>query len=88
MSAPTPTDDVPVRRLDRILSFTALGLLVLSVGCFVAIMIGSAMHAEFDRGAWPTVGIAVYVGPIVAFLLIIAVVIMSMVRRARANRAR
>ncbi|WEG09871.1 multidrug ABC transporter ATPase [Microbacterium horticulturae] len=88
MSAPTPTGDVPVRRLDRILSFTALGLLVLSVLCFLAIIIGSAMHAQFDQGAWPVIGIAVYVGPIVAFLLIIAVVIMSFVRRARANKAR
>jgi hypothetical protein len=88
MSAPTPSGDVPVRRIDRILSFTALGLLVLSVVCFFAIMIGSAMHVHFDDGAWPVVGYVVYVAPILAFLMIITVVIMSFVRRARANRAR
>jgi len=87
MSAPTPSGDVPVRRIDRILSYTALVLLVLSVGCFFAILIGSAMHAKFDQGAWPTIGIAVYIGPILAFLMILAVIIMSFVRRARANKA-
>jgi len=88
MSAPTPSGDVPVRRVDRILSFTALGLLVLSVVCFFAILIGSAMHVHFDEGVWPVIGYAVYIGPILAFLMIISVVIMSFVRRARANKAR
>ncbi|GAA3760091.1 hypothetical protein GCM10022240_10810 [Microbacterium kribbense] len=87
MSAPTPSADVPVRRIDRILSFTALGLLVLSVLCFFAILIGSGMHAHFNTGIWPAVGILVYIAPIVAFLLIITVVVMSFVRRARANKA-
>jgi hypothetical protein len=87
MSAPTPSGDVPVRRIDRILSFSALGLLVLSVVCFFAIMIGTATHAEFNQGIWPVIGIIVYIAPIVAFGMIMAVVIMSFVRRSRANRA-
>ncbi|UUT35015.1 multidrug ABC transporter ATPase [Microbacterium elymi] len=88
MSAPTPSEEIPVRRIDRMLSFTALGLLVLSVVCFFSIMIGSAMHASFDQGLWPTIGAIVYIAPIVAFLLILTVVIMSFVRRSRANKAR
>ena len=34
----------------------------------------------------PLVGILVYIAPIVAFALLLAVLIMSFVRRARANR--
>lgn len=88
MSAPTPSNDVPVRRIDRILSFTALGLLVLSVVCFFAIIIGSGMGTSFDQGIWPVIGYAVYIGPILAFGMILAVIIMSFVRRSRANKAR
>ncbi|GAA2008053.1 multidrug ABC transporter ATPase [Microbacterium ulmi] len=90
MSTQTP-GDVPVRRIDRILAFMSLGLLVLSVLCFVAIMIGTATgmeQADFAGGVWPVVGILVYIAPILAFLLLISVVIMAFVRRARANRGR
>jgi hypothetical protein len=86
MSTSTPGSDLPVRRLDRILAFMSLGLLVLSIGCFFAIIIGSAAHADFSAGLWPTVGIVVYIAPILAFLLLVTVLIMSFARRARANR--
>jgi FtsH-binding integral membrane protein len=88
MSTRTPGEDVPVRRIDRILAFMSLGLLALSVLCFFAIMIGSATGAVMNTGIWPAVGILVYIAPIIAFVLLITVVIMSFVRRARANRGR
>ena len=37
---PKPADDLPVRRIDRILAFMSLGLVVLSIVCFAAIIIG------------------------------------------------
>ena len=85
MSTNTP-GDVPVRRIDRILAFMSLGLLVLSIACFFAIMIGSASDAEMGAGIWVFIGVLVYIAPIVAFVLMLAVLIMSFVRRARANR--
>lgn len=88
MSAPTP-EDVPVRRIDRILAFMSLGLLALSIVCFFAIMIGTASgmeQADFSGGVWPAVSLVVWTAPIIAFLLMLAVIIMSLVRRARANR--
>jgi FtsH-binding integral membrane protein len=88
MSTRSPGDDVPVRRIDRLLAFMSLGLLVLSVGCFFAIMIGTSAGADFSSGVWPVVGILVYIAPILAFLLMFTVLIMSFVRRARANRSR
>lgn len=81
-----PAGDVPVRRIDRILAFMSLGLLVLSIVSFFAIMIATAAGADMGTGIWPLVGVLVYVAPIVAFALLLTVLIMSFVRRARANR--
>ena len=86
MSTNTPGDDVPVRRIDRILAFMSLGLLVLSIVSFFAIMIASSSGADMGTGIWPAVGLLVYIAPIIAFAMILAVLIMSFVRRARANR--
>jgi FtsH-binding integral membrane protein len=86
MSTRTPGEDVPIRRLDRILAFISLGLLLLSVVCFFAIMIASSAGADFSTGVWPAVGLIVYIAPILAFVLLLVVLIMTFVRRARANR--
>ncbi|MCK6067561.1 MULTISPECIES: multidrug ABC transporter ATPase [Microbacterium] len=86
MSTRPHSDDLPVRRIDRVLAFMSLGLLVLSIACFVAIMIGSASGADFSSGIWPTVGVTVYIAPILAFVMLMTVLVMSFVRRARANR--
>ena len=82
MSTRNHGEDVPVRRIDRILAFMSLGLLVLAIGCFLAIIIGTA------RGLWPAVGTTVYIAPIVAVGLLATVLIMTFVRRARANGGR
>lgn len=86
MSTPTPQGDVPIRPVDRALAFMSLGLLLLSIVCFLAIMIGSSTGADMSTGVWPTVGVLVYIAPIIAFALLVTVLIMSFVRRARANR--
>ena len=88
MTTPASGDDLPVRRIDRILAIMSLGLLVLSLLCFVAIIIGSAVKADFGGGVWPTVGVVVYIAPILAFALLLAVLIMTFVRRARAGKGR
>ena len=88
--SPAASDDLPVRRIDRVLAFMSLGLLLLSVVCFVAIMIGSASgmdHDDFGSGR-PAVGTTVYIAPIVAFVLMLTVLIMTFVRKARAGKRR
>ena len=82
----TPTDDVPVRRIDRVLAFVSLGLLALSVVCFFAIIIGSTTGADLASGVWPVVSVTVLIAPPVAFVALLVVLIMSFIRRARANR--
>ena len=89
--SPAAADDLPVRRIDRVLAFMSLGLLLLSVVCFVAIMIGSASgmdHDDFGSGLWPAVGTTVYIAPIVAFVLLLTVLIMTFVRKVRAGKRR
>ncbi|MCR2812870.1 multidrug ABC transporter ATPase [Microbacterium sp. zg.Y1090] len=87
MSTPSPREDVPVRRIDRILAYMSFGLLLLSIVCFVAIIVGSSTGGDMRSGIWPTVGAIVWFAPPVAFVLLMTLVIMSFVRRARANKA-
>ena len=89
--SPAASDDLPVRRIDRVLAFMSFGLLLLSIICFVAIMIGSASgmtHDDFGAGIWPAVGTTVYIAPIVAFLLLLTVLIMTFIRKARVGKGR
>ncbi|GAA3213204.1 multidrug ABC transporter ATPase [Microbacterium terregens] len=87
MSTRTPGGDIPIRRLDRILAFMSLGLAVLSIGCFVAVIIARpAGVTDFTEGLWPVVALLPLIALPVAFLMIVALLIMTFVRRARANR--
>jgi hypothetical protein len=86
MSAKNPDNDVPIRSIDRLLAFMSLGLLLLSVISFFAIMIGSSAGADMQTGVWPAVGVLVYFAPILAFAMLLTVLIMSLVRRSRAAR--
>ena len=85
---PKPADDLPVRRIDRILAFMSLGLVVLSIVCFAAIIIGSRSGADMGTGIWPALGTTVYIAPIVAFLLLLTVLIMTFIRKARVGKGR
>lgn len=58
MSTQNSEPEVPIRRLDRILAFTALGIAAASVVCFFAIIIGTALgmgQAAFGEGIWPVI---------------------------------
>ena len=80
--------DVPVRRIDRILAYTALGLTLLSIVCFFAVILARpAGVVDFGHGLWPTIIVLPLIGLPLAFILIAILLIMSFVRRSRANRA-
>lgn len=55
----------------------------LSIVAFLAIMIGSASGADLETGIWPTVLVLPLFGLPFAFLLIIALILASIVRRRR-----
>ena len=89
MSTRTPDDDIPVRRIDRVLAFTSLGLALAAIISFFAIMIATATgmeQADFTTGVWPLVTLIPLFGLPVAFILIVMLLIMSFIRRSRANR--
>lgn len=89
MSTRTPGEDVPVRRIDRILAFMSIGLIALSILSFFAIIIASGMgmtQEDFQGGLWPVVAILPLIALPIGFLLIVALLIMSFMRRSRANR--
>ncbi|MFV0319511.1 MAG: multidrug ABC transporter ATPase [Microbacterium sp.] len=86
----TPGDsDVPVRRIDRILAYMSLGLIVLSIVCFFVVIAARPLGVtDFSGGLWPTITVLPLVGLPIAFLMIVALLIMNIVRRNRANRGR
>ncbi|MCP1430739.1 ABC-type antimicrobial peptide transport system permease subunit [Microbacterium foliorum] len=91
MSTQSPDLEPPVRRVDRILAFTALGLAAASIICFFAIIIGTAVgmqQEDFGAGAWPFVAAIPYWGLPAAFLMIIALLVMSFIRKGRATSRR
>src|SRR6478736_4545476 len=82
MSTRSSGPDLPVRRIDRILAYMALGLTVLSIVCFFAVILAKPLGIkDFSEGLWPLVVVL----PI-AFVMIVVLLIMSFVRRSRAGR--
>ena len=75
-------------RFERVLAFAIAGIVVLSLVCFFAVVIGTAAGAGaddgFSRGAWPAVFLVPYIGLPLAFLLIVVVLVLSGIRRRRA----
>ena len=87
MSTPTSGGDVPIRSVDRFLAFTALGLAAAAIVCFFAVIIARpAGVTDFSEGIWPLIVLFPAIALPLAFLLIVALLIVSFVRRARANR--
>ena len=87
MSTRTPGPDLPVRRIDRVLAFMALGLTVVSIVCFfVVILARPAGVTDFSQGIWPLVVVLPLLALPIAFVMIVTLLIMSFVRRSRANK--
>ncbi|MFT4234573.1 MAG: multidrug ABC transporter ATPase [Microbacterium sp.] len=83
---PATPDEPVVRRIDRILAFMSLGIIVLSIVCFLSIIIATAAGADkesFTSPVWLMVSAITWIGPIIGFLLLAALLVMSFVRRAR-----
>lgn len=66
-----------------------LGLVILSVGTFLAIIIGTWQgmgSGDFASGIWPVIVMVPYIGLPLAFILLITLMITSVVRRSRENK--
>lgn len=78
-----------IGHLERFLAYAALALAAASIICFFAIIIGTATgmnQASFGQGVWPVVTALPLFGLPLAFLMIIALLTISFVRRGRASK--
>ena len=85
----TANNSANVSRFERILAFMLLGLVLLSVGTFLAIIVGTwqgMSSSDFAGGIWPAVVMVPYIGLPLAFVLLITLMITSAVRRSRENK--
>ena len=85
------TGPITQHRAERVLAFMFVGIVAISILAFVAVMIGTLVGAGandgFSQGVWPIVLTLPLFGLPIAFVLLIALIIVNGVRRARASRA-
>ena len=87
------SDSGPItqHRAERVLAFMFVGIVGISILAFIAVMIGTLVGAGandgFSQGVWPIVLTLPLFGLPIAFTLLIALIIVNGVRRARASRA-
>ena len=78
-------------RAERILAYMFVGVVGVSILSFLAVMLGTFAGAGandgFSQGVWPAVLMLPWFGLPLAFLLLIALLIVNGVRRARESRA-
>ena len=87
MSTRNDGPELPVRRIDRILAYMALGLTILSIVCFFAVILAKPLGIkDFGEGLWPLVVVLPLIALPIAFVMIVALLIMSFVRRSRAGK--
>lgn len=85
------TDDKTpsISRPERVLAYMVVTIVAVSIAAFVAVMVGTATgleQADFGAGAWPIVTVLPLVGLPIAFLMLIALMIVGAVRRSRESR--
>jgi hypothetical protein len=87
------SDSGPIteHRTERILAYMFVAVVGASIAAFLAIMIatfaGAGADDGFSQGVWPVVIMLPWFGLPIAFLLLIVLLIVNGVRRARASRA-
>ncbi|MGY4857881.1 hypothetical protein [Cryobacterium sp. AP23] len=87
MTTQTPHDS---GRLEKILAYMVAGVVGLSILAFLAVILGTAAgvgdNDGFSKGVWPAVLTLPLFGLPIGFLLVIALMIVSALRRAREAR--
>ncbi|MBX0300296.1 hypothetical protein K2F54_09945 [Cryobacterium sp. 1639] len=87
MTTQTPHDS---GRLEKILAYMVAGVVGVSILSFLAVILGTAAgvgdNDGFSQGVWPAVLTLPLFGLPLGFLLIIALMIISGLRRAREAR--
>ncbi|CAN5211934.1 hypothetical protein BH09ACT5_BH09ACT5_24540 [soil metagenome] len=85
-------NDAPIisRRPERILAFMVASAIGLSIICFLAVIIGTALGAREDQlegvGIWRLVGVLPLIGLPIAAVLLVALIVVSGIRRGRESK--
>lgn len=76
---PNPT------RFERVLMFMLVGVSIVSIVCLVVVLVATwAGTTDFGGSLWPVVAMTPYFGLPVAFLLLLTLLVVATIRRARA----
>ncbi|QNE37301.1 hypothetical protein [Leifsonia shinshuensis] len=88
MTSQTPP---PASRLQRVLSYIVAALVVVSLVCIAAILVGSALGGMPQQGSgqglWPAVFLFPLIALPIAFVLLITLIIVTGRQRSRAAKA-
>lgn len=92
-NAPQPAEDAPQpTALDRFLALGALGIVALSIVCFLAIILGTwfgDMNEEsFKQGFWPVVSAIPLYGLPIAFVMLVVVLFRGFARNAKSRKTK
>ena len=82
-------NDTPIlgNQLERTLAFMVAASVGLSILSFVAVIIGTAVGVrDFSQGIWPVAIVLPAIGLPLGLLLVIAVIVISGIRRGREAR--
>jgi hypothetical protein len=78
---------VPLNRIERILRNMIASSAGLSVLAILATIVGNLTGVNTREGIWLTVTVLPFIGLTIAFLLVIAFLVVSVVRRRRLAKA-
>ena len=85
----TANGPVSENRVERVLAYMILGIVALSLICFVAIIVATATgmsREDFTEGLWPAVSVLPLFGLPLGMILIVVLLIVSIRRRGRAAK--
>ena len=77
---------VPLNRIERILRNMIASAAGLSIVAIVATIVAGFSRIDVNQGIWPVVVVLPFVGLLLAFVLILAFLIVVVVRRRRLAR--
>lgn len=84
MAQPSPVTD---HRLERVLAYMVAASVALSIAAFLAVIVGTASGVrDFDEGVWPSIIMLPLIGLPLGFVLLIALLVLSAIRRGRETK--
>lgn len=79
--------NIRVHRSERLLAYLVMSSIALSISCFLAVIIGTAMGIrDFATGIWPAIALLPLFGLPAGMILLITLLALSGFRRSQENK--